>query len=293
MTDLRTNWLRFIDSCAALRPELFRYCRSLTRNPWDAEDLVQDVLAITFATTAKLTHELPNPRAWMFRVATNRWLNEVAQRRRAPPSPMSAHHRDPQQAREAVGTLLSQLSPQERAAVALKDMFGFTLEEVADALSTSVGAVKSALHRGREKLVEPEPRRDEVPTSQVIEAFCRAMNARDVDALTTMLLNDALVESPGVAFEIGAEAARNGTLTGLVLGCEDSVTGTTPLRAEVRSWRDEAIILCWRNELVHEVLRFELEGEKVRALRVYLHTPELIAEVCTELGVTPRLYGYH
>lgn len=282
-----------MDSVAALRPELFRYCRSLTRNPWDAEDLVQDVLAITFATTAKLTHELPNPRAWMFRVATNRWLNEVAHRRRTPSVQITTLEHEPQATREAVGTLLSQLSPQERAAVALKDMFGFTLEEVADALATSVGAVKAALHRGRDKLTEPDERRATVPTSPVIEMFCRAMNARDVDALTAMLLNDAVVESPGVAFEIGAETARHGTLTGLVLGCEDSVSGMTPLRAEVRHWRDEAIVLCWRNDLVHEVLRFEIDGEKVRVLRVYLHTPELIAEVCGELGVACALHRYH
>lgn len=293
MSDVRTNWFTFIDTCAALRPELFRYCRSLTRNPWDSEDLVQDVLAITFATTAKLTHELPNPRAWMFRVATNRWLNEVAHRRRSPPAGVAGAAEEPQATREAVGTLLSQLSPQERAAVALKDMFGFTLEETAHALSTSVGAVKAALHRGRERLTEPDEGRDEFPTSSVIERFCRAMNARDIDALTALLLEDAVVESPGVAFEIGAETARRGTLTGLVLGCEDSVTGMTPLRAEVRQWRGEAIVICWRNDLVHEVLRFDVEGESIRSLRVYLHTPELIAEVCAELGVPPRLCGYH
>jgi RNA polymerase sigma-70 factor (ECF subfamily) len=48
------------------------------------------------------------------------------------------------------------LSPQERAAVVLKDAFGLSLLEIAEALSTTTGAIKAALHRGRSKLVTSE-----------------------------------------------------------------------------------------------------------------------------------------
>ncbi len=41
----REAWQRFVEAFEPLRPELYRYCRFLTRNPWDAEDLVQDALA--------------------------------------------------------------------------------------------------------------------------------------------------------------------------------------------------------------------------------------------------------
>jgi hypothetical protein len=51
----------------------------------------------------------------------------------------------------------SLISPQERAAAVLKDAFGLSLEEIAEALSTTTGAIKAALHRGRAKLVAPEP----------------------------------------------------------------------------------------------------------------------------------------
>jgi hypothetical protein len=51
--------------------------------------------------------------------------------------------------REAAGTLLGQLSPYERAAVVLKGVFDLSLEETAEALATTVGAVKAALYRGR------------------------------------------------------------------------------------------------------------------------------------------------
>jgi len=42
---LRSGWQRFLAVYEPLRPELFRYCRYLTRSPWDAEDLAQDTMA--------------------------------------------------------------------------------------------------------------------------------------------------------------------------------------------------------------------------------------------------------
>ena len=102
----------------------------------------------------------PNPRAWLFRVASNLWFDQLRRRRREEPlgeRDEGGSAPDPLIAREAAGTLLGQLSPQERAAVVLKDAFELSLEEIAEALSTTTGAVKSALHRGRGKLVEPDP----------------------------------------------------------------------------------------------------------------------------------------
>jgi RNA polymerase sigma-70 factor, ECF subfamily len=43
--DVRASWQRFLDTFEPLRPELYRYCRHLTHDPWDAEDLAQDTLA--------------------------------------------------------------------------------------------------------------------------------------------------------------------------------------------------------------------------------------------------------
>ena len=58
-------WHRFIDVFEPLRPELYRYCRALTRNAWDAEDLVQDVLARGLVTLGSLFQEIEHPRAWL------------------------------------------------------------------------------------------------------------------------------------------------------------------------------------------------------------------------------------
>ena len=47
---VRSSWHEFLESFEGLRPELYRFCRHLTRSPWDAEDLAQDVLARAFVT---------------------------------------------------------------------------------------------------------------------------------------------------------------------------------------------------------------------------------------------------
>src|SRR4051812_25937007 len=156
---LQTSWYGFLEAFEPLRPELYRYCRHLTRSPWEAEDLSQDALARAFVTLAQVGDAPPNPRAWLFRVASNLWIDQVRRQRSEAPlgneQPQPEAGSDPRLTREAAGTLLGQLAPQERAAVVLKDVFELSLEETAEALSTTVGAVKAALHRARGKLAEP------------------------------------------------------------------------------------------------------------------------------------------
>src|SRR5690349_3627737 len=117
---MRVAWHRFLDVYEPLRPDLYRYCRYLSRSPWDAEDLAQDALARAFALLGRMGDPPPNPRAWLFRVASNLWIDQT-RRTREPPTPEpDASTREPREPREAAGTLLVRLSPQERAAVVLK-----------------------------------------------------------------------------------------------------------------------------------------------------------------------------
>src|SRR6478672_6046928 len=130
---LRTSWHGFLETYEPLRPDLYRYCRSLTRSPWDAEDLAQDTLARAFVTLAQMGDSPANARAWLFRVASNLWIDRLRKHHREEPLegdvPEESGAHDPRVAREAAGTLLGQLSPQQRAAVVLKDVFDFSLEE--------------------------------------------------------------------------------------------------------------------------------------------------------------------
>src|SRR5688572_2485805 len=137
--EVQRPWRRFLEEYEPLRPDLYRYCRFLTRSPWDAEDLVQDVLARAFVTLAGLSEAPANPRAWLFRVASNHWINQSKRSREALVSAAEPSVQpDDRAAREAAGSLVARLAPQERAAVVLKEVFDFSLEEIATALSTTV-----------------------------------------------------------------------------------------------------------------------------------------------------------
>ena len=306
------SWHGFLDVYEPLRPDLYRYCRYLTRSPWDAEDLAQDALARAFATLADAAQPPPNPRAWLFRVASNLWIDQNRRARETVSAvPDVGTFREPRDAREAAGTLMTRLAPQERAAVVLKDVFAFSLDEIAEVLTTTVGAVKTALHRGRGKLIEVESSDTHVPVSGVLDAFCEAFNARDIDRLTALLLDRAAVEVVGVHVGHGREVARRGVLEGMLYGsrrlAEADVRGgidprfmqgvlPTPPRCEVRVHRGESLLLLWYahtdGEAVRAINRLEVQGESVSRLRNYFFTPSFLAEVCSELEVPFRLNGH-
>jgi RNA polymerase sigma-70 factor (ECF subfamily) len=338
---LRGSWHRFLETYEPLRSQLYRYCRHLTRSPWDAEDLAQDTMARAFATLGQMGEAPSNPRAWLMRVASNLWIDQLRRRRkewaeaereraalgeggagRERGAPGGEHTPDPMASREAAGTLIGQLSPQERAAVVLKDVFEFSLEEVAEALSTSVGAVKAALHRARGKLVEPTRGAQEgegkaTPAPAVIDAFCKAFNARDLDGLTALLLDTGVVEVVGATTLYGPDAARDTALTGMLFGSKRMATadvngGMDPRfmqgvlpdspRVEARRHRGDWVLLHWYahrdGEAVRAVTRIEAgdadEEEHARVARVqnYFFTPDLVGEVCGELGVPWKANGY-
>lgn len=311
--DVRVAWHRFLDVFEPMRAPLYRYCRSLTRSPWDAEDLVQETLTRAFVTLGTMFHDVPNPRAWLFRVASNAWIDRARRAHHeyehAAAAPADATDAiDPQATRETAGTLLAQLSPQERAAVVLKDVLDFPLEEIADALSTSVDAVKAALHRGRGRLVvEEEQTPHRAPAPGVLDAFCEAFNARDVDRLTMLLLESATVEISGVVTEYGRDAPkdpRTGSIAAAIAPISfdgvppellEGYLGTSP-RVELRLHRGRWLLLFWYDHvegpIVRTVMRAEIEGDRIARLRSYFFSPDVIADVCAELGVPFRTNGY-
>jgi RNA polymerase sigma-70 factor (ECF subfamily) len=292
------SWRRFLDTYEPLRPELYRYCRHLTRSPWDAEDMAQETLARAFVMLGLLSEPPQQPRAWLFRVASNLWLNRARQRRERlsddgelpEPSSESSAARE---TREAAGTLLGQLAPRERAAVVLKEAFGLSLEEIAETLATSTGAVKAALHRGRSKLVDAELEGSAPVAPVVLDEFCAAFNARDLERITGLLLESATMEFPGLRVEHGARALRAGSLGRTLGGCTDgqTVPDVAP-RCELRAHRDQWLMLWWWGSEVHAVVRVELDAERIARLWDYHHCPEVMTEVCRELRVPFRTHGY-
>jgi len=313
---IQTVWRDFQAEIEPLRPTLYRYWRHLTRSTWDAEDLVQDTFARAFASLGALQEPPRDIRAWMFRVASNLWIDRVRRRTPAPPPADVQGGASSRDVREAAGTLVVQLSPQERAAVVLKDAFDLALEDIADILSTSVGAVKAALHRGRGKLADPDLEVERTPVPAALDAFVTAFNAGDLDRVAALLLDGAMVEVVGASLVQGREKARNTVLPGMLLGSarmaapEDGGRGdgidprfsqgvlSGPARLELRYAHGEPLLLSWYQhrdgvEAVRAVSRVEFDPDSglISRLWNYFFTPEVIAEVSAELGLPHRTNG--
>jgi RNA polymerase sigma-70 factor (ECF subfamily) len=306
--DLRTAWHRYVDALVPLRPVLYRYCRRLTGNVWDAEDLVQDTLLRAFAHWGVTYPPIRDPRAYLLRTATNVWIDTLRRRRTesvataADPADAPAAGANPETAsdvRAAGARLLQRLSPQERAAVVLKEVFEMTIEEIAGLLATTTGAVKAALHRGRDRLHEPEDAataRRPVPSPELLDRFIERYNAKDVHGLIALMLEGGSTENVGNSFHIGADPAE-GTprfLHAVVHGHDEwpPEFQREARRIERVDFEGEPILLAFGTykgrEALEVVFRFEEQDGRIARIRSYAFCPETMRAVGEALGVRVR-----
>ena len=292
---LRRTWFDYLDAIEPLRASLHAYGLRLTGNVWDAEDLVQDTLLKGFAMIGRGDLHGPgspvaNARAYLFCTATHLWID--AHRRRARERAILAEPATrpadpaPEAVRMAGETLFAAASPQARAAVILKDVFDLTLEEIADALFTTPGAVKAALHRGRGALARPEgfDTSDRPgPSPELVDRFVDAFRARDVARLTACLTETCSIEVPGV----GGGRGRRG-------GWAEASTGHGEVRLRGATYRGETVILFFDEEdRLYDVTRVEEADGLVARLIHHCFCPDTVAVIGAELGLPVAAWGYH
>jgi RNA polymerase sigma-70 factor (ECF subfamily) len=307
--ELRGAWHRYLDLVAPLRPALHGYCRKLTGNVWDAEDLLQDALLRAFGTLGQIHHAIASPRAYLFRVATNLWIDAV-RRRATEAAALAAQAVEPSAAtepglvRDAGAVLLQRLAPQERAAVILKEGFDLSLEEIASVLATSVGAVKTALHRGRERLRDAEAgvaARRAVPSVELVDRFVALYSARDKAGLIALMLDGGQVENVGCGVEIGHDEFHgDGWFQKALYGHPEwpAEFQYESARVERAVFEGEPVILGFATrrgrEALETLLRIDERDGGIARLRGYAFCPETLREVGAALGLRVRtgLYRY-
>ncbi len=147
----------------------------MTRNPADAQDLVQETFAKAFAAFGRF-EQGTNLKAWLYRILTNTYINDYRKRQNRPytqvveeledwqlggaesMSAMSARSAEAEaidhMPASAVKDALNDLSEDFRMVVYYADVEGFSYQEIADMMSTPIGTVMSRLHRGRRLLRE-------------------------------------------------------------------------------------------------------------------------------------------
>jgi len=309
--ELRGAWHRFLDLLAPTRPTLHAYCRRLTGNLWDAEDLLQDTLLRTFGTLGQVHHKIQNPRGYLLRTATHLWIDTV--RRRATETTaiaaQAAESNDctvqPGAVRDAVVVLLQRLAPQERAAVLLKEVFDLSLDEIAEVLATTNAAVKSALHRGRMRLHEPEGEaasRRPLPSMELVDRFVARYNAGDKPGLIALMLDWGSVENVGCSIEFGLDQfpREDSWFHKALYGHPEwpAEFAYESARIERALYATEPIILGFATrrgrEALEVVLRIEEQEGCIARVRGYAFCPETIREIGSVFGMRVRtgLYRY-
>src|SRR5215475_6997659 len=156
---LEARYSAFLETITNLRPILHRYCARMTGSVLDGEDVVQEALFEAYRKLDKFDDSRPL-KPWLFRIAHNRCIDFLRKRgvrietETAATVPDVAETTDPStlDLGRAVEQLVTSLPPKERACVLLKDVFDYSLEEIAELVDSTVGGVKAALNRGRAKL---------------------------------------------------------------------------------------------------------------------------------------------
>jgi RNA polymerase sigma-70 factor (ECF subfamily) len=232
----------FRDLVEPLRPELHAHCYRMLGSVHDAEDALQEVMLRAWRGLSDFEGR-SSLRSWLYRIATNTSLNVIEKRpKRALPidyGPAADPHDAPgeplvesvwvepypddkvgledgfaapeatYEQRESVElafvAALQHLPANQRAALILREVLGFSAREVAESLETSVASVNSALQRARKTVDEKLPAQSQQATlravgdehlREIVEGYMEALQQGDVDSMVTLLTEDAAWSMP-------------------------------------------------------------------------------------------------
>ena len=174
-TDLAEQQARFERDALPFVDQLYAAAMRMTRNPADAEDLVQETYAKAYASFHQF-REGTNLKAWLYRILTNTFINSYRKKQRQPVTVLEDEIPDwylydhladdgagsetasaeaqvlERMPDEDVQAALDALPETFRMAVWLADVEGFAYKEIAEILGIPIGTVMSRLHRGRKSL---------------------------------------------------------------------------------------------------------------------------------------------
>ena len=272
------------------RGELLAHCYRLLGSFHDAEDVLQEALVAAWRAIPRFDGR--SPRAWLYRITTNRCLNYLrgASRRPQPADPAEPWWLEPYpdlllddpvpgpearyDTRESIALSfvagLQHLPPLQRAVLVLRDVLGFPAAEVAAMLGTSAAAVNSALIRARSGLRrDRDPQDVPLPKSaaeaEVVRRFVDAFEHFDLKRLVALLTDDARLTMPPDPLEFRGPAAIVGFLRQLPLWGQDLklITAGANNQPALVYYLPDPVAPLWR---AGSILVLTVRGDQIRAI---------------------------
>ena len=304
----------------AHRRELHAHCYRMLGSVQDAEDAMQEAMLRAWRGREKLADPAAL-RAWLYRIATNAALDLIARRKRRLLPADYADRADPSQPpgepvtesvwlepypdetlevedgyaspeasyeeREAVElafvAALQHLPARQRAVLILREVLGFSAQEVGETLDTSVPSVNSALQRARRTIEEKMPERSQQLTlralgearmREIVEEYMDAMRTGDVNRVVSMLTADVAWSMPPLASWYGGPQGgiaevevflRNGPLNGEWQWRHAPGTANGQLAVGTYTW-----IEAERRHLPFSLDVITLEGERIKEVTAFV-----------------------
>lgn len=158
---------------AAYEKKMINYCWRMLGNPSDAEDAAQEVFIKVFRFIESFTGQ-SSFSTWLYRIASNVCLDILRKKKRQPADTVSLYQSGAEgdefvllvednapspyesaqlnEAQRALNTALAQLGEEQRRVIILRDIEGFSYEEIAAVMHVPPGTVKSRINRARKSL---------------------------------------------------------------------------------------------------------------------------------------------
>ena len=293
----RTEHARVMDAVATFseqRPRLFGVAYRMLGSVADAEDVLQETY-LRWQEVIDTETPVESPSAYLTTMVSRRCLDELRSARRQReayvaqwlPEPLIEDDQlDPAATTEQADTIstaflvvLEALSPGERAAFLLHDVFGYAYAELARILGRAEPACRQLVTRARRRVAERRPRFEVSPEehTRLLQEFMQATTAGNLDGLVGLLAQDAVLRADGGGL---VNAARNPILGSdriarFMLGIQEKMP--EGFRAEVGTVNGQAGIIMFTGGRLFGTVSFEVLDGQIQNIYIQINPQKLRA----------------
>jgi len=272
------------------RPRLFGLAYRMLGVPADAEDVLHDAW---LRWQAQDVGALDDPEAWLVTVTTRIALDRLRRARTERehysgpwlPEPMDASPSSPDAELESNETLtlsflllLERLSPDERAAFLLHEVFDYSHAEASAILGIEEDTCRQRVHRAKMRLREGRPRFrvDAQAQHRLLQRFVEAMRQPSEARMRALFADDAVHVADGGGLARATLHPLHGAerLARLYLQLARQAR-TVELRYELRTLNGAPALFCWRDRQLFYAMWIDCDGERITAIHTIRHPGKL------------------